>query len=140
MPRDVLLRLHFYRAKETILVAFCNSDQRPAQYTSLQLLPDLSRHTLQKRRNLATITKALRNHHILHKWKYPATLSITYNGTTTNISTMEEGLNALRHWGILSEPPPTSIQIDSPSYMQADWQVVTYKKSDKKAGQMKERS
>lgn len=98
VPRDVLLRMHFYTAKECILEAFHKSDQRPAQYTSLQLLPDLSRHTLQHRRNLATITKALRNHHILDKWKYPVTLSITYNGTTPTVSTLEEGLITLRQW------------------------------------------
>lgn len=131
VPRDVLLRLHFYKAKEAILASFRNPDQRPPKYASLQLLPDLSRHTLQKHRNLATITKALRNHHILHRWKYPATLSITHNGVTATVSTME-GLHILRQWGILSESYPSPIPVDPPSHMQADWQVVKRKKSDKK--------
>lgn len=94
--RDVLLRVHFYHVKEQILQAARRPNNILPQYTDIQQLPDLSRHTLQRRRNLATITKALRNHKISHKWKYPATLSITHNGTTKTITTMEDGIGVLR--------------------------------------------
>lgn len=67
IPRDVLLRVHYYHIKEQILQASRKPDSVPSQYTTIRLLSDLSRHTLQRCRNLLTITKALRNHKILHK-------------------------------------------------------------------------
>lgn len=106
-PRDVLLRVHYYHVKEQILMASQRPENNHPQYAELQLLPDLSRHTLQQCRNLVTITKALRNHKVLHKWKCPAKLSVTQNGSTTLILTLEEGIAALREWGIF---PDQSLQ------------------------------
>lgn len=105
-PRDILLRVPFYHVKEQILQAARKQDSIPPQYTDVLLLPDLSRHTLQRRSNLATITKALRNHKILHMWKYPATVS--HNGTTKSITTMKEGIAVLRQWGILPDQAVSS--------------------------------
>lgn len=132
-PRDVLLRVHYYHIKEQILTTSRRSDDRHPQYAELQILPDLSRHTLQQRRNLATITKALRNHNILHKWKYPAKLSITHNGVSVMISTLEEGIAALRKWGILLDQDKSTNQSPAPSPLQEDWQVVSRRRSSKKA-------
>lgn len=132
-PRDVLLRVHYYHIKEQILTTSRKADDRHPQYAEIQILPDLSRHTLQQRRNLATITKALRNHHILHKWKYPAKLSITHNGVSVMVSTLEEGVAALRKWGILTDPDNSPSQNPTPSPLQEDWQVVSRKRSSRKA-------
>lgn len=101
-------------------------------HTAIQLLPDLSRHTLQQCRNLATITKALRNHKILHKWSYPAKLYVTHNGVSTLISTLEEGIAALCQWGVLPEPTVHKTPHPQPSPLQEDWQVVSRKRSSKK--------
>lgn len=57
-PRDVLLRVHFYHIKEQILTISRRTDIRHPQYADLQLLLDLSRHTLQQRRNLLPIEQA----------------------------------------------------------------------------------
>lgn len=65
--RDVLLRVHFYQVKERIMSAFRQMDHLPEHYFALQLLPDQSCQTLQWCKNLATVTKALCNHKILHK-------------------------------------------------------------------------
>lgn len=132
-PRDVLLRVHYYHIKEQILTTSRKADERHPQYAEIQILPDLSRHTLQQRRNLATITKALRNHHILHKWKYPAKLSITHNGVSVMDSTLEEGVAALRKWGVLPDTDNSPSQIPTPSPLQEDWQVVSRKRSSRKA-------
>lgn len=63
IPRDVLMWIHYYKAKERILAAFCKKNYLPEQATSLQVLPDLPAHTLQHCKILA-ITKALRKHDI----------------------------------------------------------------------------
>lgn len=132
IPRDVLLRMHFYHVKDRVLQASRKQENIPQQYANIRLLPDLSRHTLQRRRNLITITKALRNHKILHKWKYPATLSITHNGVTISINTLEEGLSALKRWNIILDQPMHQAHPAEPPLLQNDWQVVSYRKSNKK--------
>lgn len=131
VPRDVLLRLHFYCIKEFLLDEFRKSTQLPEQYSSLRFLPDLSRHTLQCRWNLATITKA-HHHQIPHKWQYPATLSITHSGATIAVSTLDEGLNALRQLGIITDISPGPSQPAIPLTIHSDWQIVTHKCSHRK--------
>lgn len=49
-------------------------------------------HTLQWCNNLTVVTKMLHNHKILHRWKYPATLSITHNGLSVTVTNLDEGL------------------------------------------------
>lgn len=132
-PRDVLLRVHYYHIKEQLLIVSHRPDSRHPQYAELQLLPDLSSHTLQQRRNLATITKALRNHNIIHKWKYPAKLSVTHNGTSVLIFTLDEGIAALQQWSILPAHTPPLAQASTPSPIQDDWQVVSRKRPSKKS-------
>lgn len=132
-PRDVLMRVHYYHIKDRILQASRKQKNIPQQYAAIRVLPDLSRHTLQFRRNLMTITKALRNHNILHKWKYPATLSITHNGHTILVTTLEEGLKALRNWGIISDQPAQHVPPQGPTPIQSDWQIVSHKRSNKKS-------
>lgn len=119
--------------KEQILQTACRPDNVPPQYADIQLLPDLSRHTLQKRCNLETITKALRNHKIPHKWKYQATLSITHNGTTKTITTMEEGIGILRQWGVLPDQALQPNYVSQPQSLQNEWQVVSHKRANKKS-------
>lgn len=77
VPRDVLLRVHFFQIKEKILHAFRTADNLPDQAANLQVLPDLSQYTLQQRRNLATLTKALRNHKIITRNTWPNSASPT---------------------------------------------------------------
>lgn len=135
VPRDVLLRVHFYQSKELIISVFRINNTLPEEYSGLQLLLDLSRHTLKKHKNLATITKVLRNHNIPHRWKYPASLSIMHNGSTSLITSMEEGLQALRQWGILPQPSQPANPAPAPESLLTDWQVKSRKRSAKKKNQ-----
>lgn len=82
--------------------------------------------------NLATVTKALRNHKIMYRWKYPATLSVTHNGRYVSLTTVEEGMQALRQWGILPEPPLNELHRNRPDTQLPDWQVVFRKRSSNK--------
>lgn len=131
-PRDVLFRVHYYHVKEQILMTSCRAENKHPQYAELQLLPDLSRHMLQQCRNLATITKALRNHKIFHKWKYPAKLSVTHNGAMILISTLKEGFVVLCQWGILPNQALQDMSVPLPCLLQEDWPVVSRKRSTKK--------
>lgn len=133
-PRDVLLKMHYDHVKEQIMIAARKPDAIRPPYANLILLPDLSRHTLQRRRNLATITKALRNHKVLHKWRHPATLIITHHNSTVQVTTMEEGLSFLKKWGIIPEQAaqqqhPSASQ---PSPLGEEWAVVTHKRNQGK--------
>lgn len=102
-----------------------------ATFTTVQLLPDLSQHTLQRHKNLEAITKVLRIYKIPHKWKYPVTLSVTHNGVTTRLNTLKEGLRALYQWNILPDPPPSDPHQAHPGTLHLDCQVVSHKRSSK---------
>lgn len=70
VPRDAILRLYFYHTKEKLMSVSRQREQIPSPYNDLQFYADLSQYTLQKRRNLNTIT-ALRNHKLSYKWGFP---------------------------------------------------------------------
>lgn len=66
IPRDVLMRVHFFHMKEQFMLAFRKNAQPPEQYTTIQVFADLSQFTMQKRKSLITVTKALHNHNIVY--------------------------------------------------------------------------
>lgn len=105
VPRDVLIRVHFFHVKERWMAEAQSKMPLPRLYEGLQLYPDLSKYTLQLRRNLNLITKGLHNHRILYKWRYPATLLIPKNGTTHFVTDLKKGMRLLHEWGIILEPP-----------------------------------
>lgn len=111
IPRDVLMRVHFFHVKEGFMLAFRKNRQPPEKYSSVQLFPDLSQFTMQRCKSLLSITKALRNHNIAYRWEYPLTLTITRDDNTSVIYTLEEGLKLLRAWDIF----PEETNGDSPS-------------------------
>lgn len=125
IPRDVILRLHFYHAKEQLMLIMRQKDQIPAQYQHLQFYADLSQYTLQKRKNLNTITKALRNHHITYRWGYPTKLTVTKDGRTHLVNSLEKGLSLLKEWKIIPEQETTSAKM--PRSVEPAWKTVTTK-------------
>lgn len=84
----------------------------PDPYASLQLFSDLSQHTLQRCRQLNTITKALRNHHIHYQWVELAKLLITYNGSKHSVSFLQDGLRLLSDWIIIPANSTTKAPMD----------------------------
>lgn len=87
MPRDVLARLHYYHIKEDAMRAVRNNHQMNGQYAGL--FTDLSQATIQHRKKLLTVTKALRNHNITYIWGTPSKLTATYQDKTFNIHSLE---------------------------------------------------
>lgn len=108
LPRNTIAHIHFYQTKETLMAAFRQVDQLPEQLQSLSLFIDLSAHTTQQCRQLATITKPLRNHHISYQWRYLAKLLITKDDRLYTINSLADGLRLLRDWQILEAENSTS--------------------------------
>lgn len=105
VPRDVLMRVHFYHIKEKLLMGVKAKSPLPAPYTGIPFFPDLSKFTLQLRRQMNPVTKGLQNHKIPYKWRYPATILVVRNGQSHMIADLDKGLRLLQSWGIIPEPP-----------------------------------
>lgn len=67
IPRDVLMRVHIYTTKDQMLMKSRTLGKFPDPYENVYVFADLSKYTMDLRRQLNTITKALRNHNIGNK-------------------------------------------------------------------------
>lgn len=105
VPRDILMKIHFFSTKEQLLTKARTSQMLPAPYNGVHLYADLSKYTLNMRRQMKTITKALYNHKIPYKWRHPATIVINREGTTHIISAPMEGIKLLHSWNVIPELP-----------------------------------
>lgn len=63
----------------------------PAPYTGIKLYADVSKTIPLNRKNLATITKALRNHNIGYQWGFPTKRMIKRQGKSQTIRSLEAG-------------------------------------------------
>lgn len=73
------------------------------------------------RRQLSTITKALRNHKIEYRWKQPSKLLIQKNDTYHTITSVEQGIKLLHAWGIIPEPTPPIGAKKNPEKLTPQW-------------------
>uniref|UniRef100_A0A8C5QIC2 Transposase element L1Md-A101/L1Md-A102/L1Md-A2 n=1 Tax=Leptobrachium leishanense TaxID=445787 RepID=A0A8C5QIC2_9ANUR len=103
-PRDVILKLHYYKPREDILRALRKPDVLGSQYGHLAVYPDFSKATLQQRRLFRPITTTLRSAGILYRWGFPTKLVVLRDGTTTVFNSTEEGRTTLESWGLQIEP------------------------------------
>lgn len=65
LPRDIIIKPHFYAVKEGVMKASRTSDKLLLQGHQVQIFADLSPYTVQKRRALKPLLQALmqkRNH------------------------------------------------------------------------------
>ncbi|CAH2301166.1 Hypothetical predicted protein [Pelobates cultripes] len=106
IPRDVLLRAHYFHIKEAVLRASRNSTEPYGTYAKVKILADLSAATLKCRRDFHLVTEELRRTGIRYRWGYPTKLLITKNGELKIINTPDEGTWTLREWGLATDPPP----------------------------------
>uniref|UniRef100_A0A8C5Q4Q7 Uncharacterized protein n=1 Tax=Leptobrachium leishanense TaxID=445787 RepID=A0A8C5Q4Q7_9ANUR len=89
--REVILQMHYFKPREDILKVLRNPEALDIEYAHLAIFPDLSKATLQQRRNYRPFTTALRDTGMSHRWGYPTKLIVHNEGTTTVISSIEEG-------------------------------------------------
>lgn len=85
----------------------------PDPYADISVYSDLSQHTMQARRNLATLTKLFQNHKLPYTWGFPTKIIITREKKTYIITNLENGLKLAKQWKLIpeDETPP----IASPS-------------------------
>lgn len=105
IPRDVLMRVHFFHIKEKLPTGVKAKTPLLSPYAGIQFFPNLSKYTLQLRRQLNSITKGLQNHKIQYKLRYSAMLPVTKNGTLHVYRDLNKGMHLLHTWGIILDPP-----------------------------------
>uniref|UniRef100_A0A8C5M2A8 Uncharacterized protein n=1 Tax=Leptobrachium leishanense TaxID=445787 RepID=A0A8C5M2A8_9ANUR len=106
VPRDVLMRVHFFRIKESLLSAMRTATTLPPPYADLLFFPDLSATTMSKRKEFLPVTKILRNHQIQYRWGFPLKLLVTRDGELTVLRNVGDGLAALQTWNLMGEFTP----------------------------------
>lgn len=105
VPRDVLMRVHYFHIKESLLKAARSSTEILGD---LQLFGDLSQATLAKRRSFQPVTSALRKSNVLYRWGFPTRLLVSHDGSTLSLSSVEEGMKWLSRWKIPTVPAAPS--------------------------------
>lgn len=101
-----------FLTKEEILRAARNRQRITLDDRTIQIYPDISPATLDRRRGMKEITTALQAAHIRYRWGFPFKLVIPHNGTTYSATSLLEGQEALVKLGLLDpdvirRPPST---------------------------------
>ncbi|CAH2296070.1 Hypothetical predicted protein [Pelobates cultripes] len=100
LPRDVLLKAHYFHVKDLLMRRSRTVKDLPAEYTSIKMFSDLSAATLKQRKTFQQVTETLRANRILYRWGFPVRLIVSRNGTTTAVQTAEEGIHLLHQWNL----------------------------------------
>lgn len=75
-PRDTLCRVHFYIIKEEIIRKAWSLGTIDFNGATIQILPDLSKYTLQMRRSMKPLLDKLREEGATYRWGFPFSLHI----------------------------------------------------------------
>ncbi|KAE8575755.1 hypothetical protein XENTR_v10003932 [Xenopus tropicalis] len=67
-PRDILVCMHYFESKESIMANTRNTNYVEHQGHKIQIFNDLSPITLNIRRDLRPVTQTLREHKIAYRW------------------------------------------------------------------------
>lgn len=89
-PRDVLCYILSFRLKEEILSKARFAKSISYEGSEITIFQDVSKYTLDKRRQLATFTRALRDNKIKYRWLYPFGILISHNNRTFTVKSPEE--------------------------------------------------
>lgn len=119
-PRDILCRLHYFTVKEQILRKARDRGNILLDGCQIQLLADLSKMTLDKRRALRPLLDMLREHSISYSWGYPFQLQVRLDGSLLLVRTpadVPDFCSALRlptvtirDWPYVPLPPQRPVQ------------------------------
>lgn len=119
-PRNVICRVHSYPLKEDIKRKACTIKKVVFENTQIQLYPDLSWITLQKRRLLQPLLISLQENNIVYRWGFPFSLTARRQGKSAVLrfpedldnfcDTMEIPVPRLQEWDLVDTPtPPPSV-------------------------------
>lgn len=129
IPRDVLLRVHFFQIKEDFMKKSRNSQVISEKYPHLQFFSDVSQFTISFRRRFATVTKVLRDRNIPYRWGYPSKLIVHKDKTDFSITTLEQALVLLKKWKLVHDADLPCLSNEAPSRIEQDWHPSTTRKS-----------
>lgn len=104
-PRDVIMCIKDFVTKEDIMRASRNSPSIELDGVRLQIYPDISPATLDRRRRMKEVTSILQTARIKYWWGFPFTLSIMHNSTTYTVYNVIEGKDLLIKLGLLEQQP-----------------------------------
>ncbi|CAH2252475.1 Hypothetical predicted protein [Pelobates cultripes] len=127
VPKDVIVRFHYFAHKETLLAAARKAPTLPEPHQRIALFADLSAATMEKRRGFITVTKTLRNNNVAYKWGYPTKLIIWRQGRNHIATDPTEGMKLISAWGLWTGTPQLQSKASdnaSPRKLQADWQMA----------------
>lgn len=105
-PRDVILCMKDFVTKEDIMRAARNSPNIELDGIRLQIYPDISPATLDRRHRMKEVTNILQTTRIKYRWGFPFKLSIMHSGSTYTVYNVIEGKDLLIKLGLL-EPQPS---------------------------------
>lgn len=100
-PRDIVMCLKDYLVKEEIFRASRNTPRIQLDEATLQIYPDISAATLEKRRRMKEITLVLQSAQICYRWGFLFKITIPHNGTIYTVTTVAEGKDILVKLGLL---------------------------------------
>lgn len=130
-PRDVLLKLHYPELKWNILKAAREIGPEGIGEHKIQIFPDISSVTVDKRRRMKPVTNILRSHDIRYKWAFPFALTFRLGQTTHSINNVLEGLALMKKLELTGQP--TMDMTPSPNEnKRRDWTEVTSRKKLRK--------
>ncbi|XP_073411541.1 uncharacterized protein [Dendrobates tinctorius] len=96
LPRDTILRIHFYNTKEKILQYLKKEKTFPEPYRGLKMFADLSKDTLDARRSFNNITATLREEGIPYNWGFPLKLLVRHKGRTIPLFSVDDGTEFIK--------------------------------------------
>lgn len=106
-PRDIVLCMKDFLVKEEIMCAARGIRNIILDLVQLQVYPDISKITLDRRRKIKEITTVLSTARIRYRWEFPFKLIIPHNGTTYIATTIPEGQDILIKLGLI----PTTFHV-----------------------------
>lgn len=79
-PRDVICHLHYFEDKNAIMVKLQSTPNIDFDGAVINISPDLSKETLDRRRALKPLLDQLKMDGVTYKWGFPSCLITTKNG------------------------------------------------------------
>ncbi|OCT82282.1 hypothetical protein XELAEV_18024802mg [Xenopus laevis] len=116
LPKDIIVRLHYYATKELIMGAACTKDDLSYQGHKFQLFADLATSTIAKRKGLKPLTTILLQHEVRYRWAFPVKLLFMYENKYYDITSLQEGSEVLQKLGLMEAGPTVpSADVQSPN-------------------------
>ncbi|XP_066439048.1 uncharacterized protein [Eleutherodactylus coqui] len=89
-PRDIICRVHFFKEKEAIIRQARLCKDLAHEGSTILILPDLARRTLQQRKALKPVVDVLREQNIPYRWGFPFQLTASREGRSASFRTLND--------------------------------------------------